>query len=253
MAGLASACVWGEVHGQHNYSDINPFIVGGTVAKHTYPWVGATRFDLNGETQCGSSLIAEKWVLLAAHCYVWVLKPDYVVFGEYETGKTNNAHYLVRRVKRIIKHPNYNKPTKSSNDIALLELETPVKSITPVNIKDAAKYEQDGTETELVGWGRLSEKGSVSKKLMHVVLPTVDNKKCILPSAVKGRLQDTNICAGYKEGGKDACAGDSGGPLFFTPTGKAPVQTGLVSWGVGCARPNSMGVYTRVSSYIAWI
>merc|ERR1712238_502818 len=54
--------------------------------------------------------------------------------------------------------------------------------------------------------------------------------------------------------GRDACVGDSGGPLIRK--GETPSEdtlVGLVSWGVGCARDGIPGVYARVSYYYDWI
>lgn len=61
---------------------------------------------------------------------------------------------------------------------------------------------------------------------------------------------ETQLCAG--NGGTDACQGDSGGPLVLR-TGAGPVQVGVVSWGLGCARPENPGIYMRVSAYKDWI
>uniref|UniRef100_A0A3P9J7F0 Peptidase S1 domain-containing protein n=1 Tax=Oryzias latipes TaxID=8090 RepID=A0A3P9J7F0_ORYLA len=67
-------------------------------------------------------------------------------------------------------------------------------------------------------------------------------------------LTDDMLCAGSPAGGKDACKGDYGGPLVCrTPRGF--VQVGIMSSGSpdGCGLPGRPGVYTRVSSYLAFI
>ncbi len=52
-------------------------------------------------------------------------------------------------------------------------------------------------------------------------------------------------------GGKDACTGDSGGPLWKWLGGrrrKRAFLIGVVSRGKGCARNNAPGIYTRQKS-----
>lgn len=68
------------------------------------------------------------------------------------------------------------------------------------------------------------------------------------------RVPPTVICAGYAEGGKDSCEGDSGGPLMvWSSSSSSWVLAGIVSNGIRCAEPNLPGVYVRISEYIEWI
>ena len=62
------------------------------------------------------------------------------------------------------------------------------------------------------------------------------------------------LCAGLLEGGKDACWGDSGGPLIAKgETDASDIVFGLTSFGEGCAQPATPGGYANVRKYSRWI
>ena len=48
--------------------------------------------------------------------------------------------------------------------------------------------------------------------------------------------------------------GDSGGPMMLkNDKDGRKIVVGVVSVGLGCGRPKSVGIYTRISRYIDWI
>ncbi len=68
------------------------------------------------------------------------------------------------------------------------------------------------------------------------------------------RVTSNMFCAGNPNEFKDACFGDSGGPLLVK-IGNEDVQAGIISWGPaqGCAIASLSGVYVRVDRYRDWI
>ncbi|KAM3597418.1 uncharacterized protein V6R79_004263 [Siganus canaliculatus] len=86
---------------------------------------------------------------------------------------------------------------------------------------------------------------------MEVEVPVVGNRQCNCNYGV-GTITDNMICAGLQDGGRDSCQGDSGGPMVSKQNNRW-VQSGVVSFGIGCAQANFPGVYARVSRYQAWI
>ena len=94
--------------------------------------------------------------------------------------------------------------------------------------------------------------GHFPNMLHYVRVPTITNSEC--ESLYEGRfvITDSMLCAGYPDGGKDSCKGDSGGPFVCNDNGKA-VIAGVVSFGDGCALPKKPGVYARVTKILDWI
>ncbi len=229
-------------------------IVGGVEATQVYPWLASLQIGVNGifRHTCGASLINRNWMLTAAHCVHGLQTQNFrIVLGASRLSQINNAETIL--VKEIKIHPNYS-PNDFTHDIALLELDEP--SMTQaINLADA-NLQSTLVENQILrvsGWGALAEGSGLSDRLFEVDIPMRTLNQCL--QAYPGErsiLEGGTICAGLVEGGKDSCQGDSGGPLFVMRNGVIN-QVGIVSWGAGCARAGSYGVYTKVSNYRLWI
>ncbi|KAF0708966.1 hypothetical protein As57867_006130, partial [Aphanomyces stellatus] len=211
-------------------------IVGGKeteIGKHRY-LVGLKR-SADSTSYCGGSLVAPGIVLTAAHCINSVL--PYVAIGVHNLTGTSDGELI--RAKEQFKHPKFTSAS-SGHDAAILLLETD-SQVEPVEITwdDVAQ----GIPTVVRGWGTTSEGGKQSQVLKEVGVDAWDNDKCA--KAISRTITDSMICAGGLKG-EDSCQGDSGGPLTVEADGSEKL-VGIVSWGIGCARENYPGVYTRLS------
>ena len=99
--------------------------------------------------------------------------------------------------------------------------------------------------------------GMNSNVLKYVSVPLITNEKCLHPytNYPSNYITSNMVCAGLKEGGKDSCSNDSGGPLVVprSSSDASAIIYGIVSFGGGCAQPDQPGVYARVAKYLDWI
>lgn len=249
--------------------NVQKVIVGGATAKaNSWPWMVAIFKETSPRTPkkflCGASLISQKYVLTAAHCFdaeKGVIDPNkFTVLAGSHTTKDGTEH----RVENILVHSAY-KTRQYYNDISLLRLSNPVtlsQKAYPVclpsdRLRD--KIIAGNNNVTVTGWGDTSFGGVSSKELQELTIPIVPLKDCNesysklpLVNFPKG-ITNLFMCAGVKEGGKDACQGDSGGPLVTKLKDMSYVQLGVVSFGYGCAQAGFPGVYTRTSQFTEWL
>ncbi|XP_037784050.1 venom protease-like [Penaeus monodon] len=247
-----------------------PPVVGGHDAElSAWPWMALLGDrDAAGSIDwfCAGMLINEQWILTAAHCFE--RRANVIRLGEHDYSNPNDgANPEDLGVATTIAHPQYRKP-QLYHDIGLIRLNKRVTIqpyIRPVCLPWGAGSNVDlvGKTVTVTGWGLTQPGGRFSPLLQEVdvtVFPTAqcdqDYKKhksynLLWPQGVGAGI----MCAGDRDGGKDACKGDSGGPAVYSDGRGRFTLAGIISSGEGCGNQEFPGLYTNVrqSQYLAWI
>ncbi|KAH9495531.1 hypothetical protein Btru_013515 [Bulinus truncatus] len=239
-----------------------PLIVGGRKSRSgQWPWQVSLQIITSTTPwhRCGGVLVHARWVLTAAHCVEGSFYGDIrnwrVVLADYDLD-TISGNEIYRDVVRIISHPDYVRTSNFPNDIALLELDTPV-DLTSGDVQTACLPDINmplgaGTKCWISGWGETRGSGGNENMMNEVPVDVVSNDDC---RAMWGKVNidvlETQVCLGYGDTG--ACYGDSGGPLMCEDQGRFYVA-GVMSWLINnCSATNFPNVFTRLPNYMDWV
>ncbi|MEW2622294.1 serine protease [Streptomyces sp. NPDC048106] len=222
------------------------------------PWtVALSSRDRFGGTRagqfCGGVAIARTTVLTAAHCMtddVLGTSPSRVRDLKVIAGRTDllsdEGQEIAVRDVRV--NPGFDSET-NSGDFAVVTLAEPLPRNAVIGMAGPGDSSYTpGTKARVSGWGDLTGGGAYAHRLHATDVHVLADDRCAraYPGGPEGVYQaGSMLCAGEADGGPDACQGDSGGPLVAGGR-----LIGLVSWGSGCGRAGSPGVYTRVSEVV---
>ncbi|KAJ7399890.1 Transmembrane protease serine 6 [Pitangus sulphuratus] len=185
---------------------LSRIVVGLNSVEGEWPWQAS--LQVRGRHICGGTLIADRWVVSAAHCFqderlaspsIWT-----VYLGKYFQNATSHTEVSFK-VIRLFLHPYYEEDSHDY-DVALLQLDHPViisPLIQPICLPAPSHFFGPGLHCWITGWGALKEGGHISNVLQKVDVELIQQNIC--SEAYHYMISPRMLCAGYYKGKKDAC------------------------------------------------
>ncbi|KAM4016318.1 transmembrane protease serine 13 [Anomaloglossus baeobatrachus] len=231
-------------------------IIGGTVAQlGDWPWQVSVQIHTNNQFEhiCGGTIINNRYVLSAAHCFTGIVALQY---WRIVTGTVNLAESrVVSSIEAVIRHEKYNDDTDDF-DAVLVKLTNPLTfsaTVQPACLPMSSQTFDPDSQCWISGFGKtVAASKDTSPILMNAEVSIISTSVCNRPNIYASAITDRMMCAGDLRGGRDSCQGDSGGPLVCMQEGRYYLA-GVTSWGSGCGQAYKPGVYTRVTEMVPWI
>lgn len=258
-------------------------VVGGTlVAEKSALASGIVSvYDIKDNAICTGSIIAENFILTAAHCVPNKTQNVKIVFGldvdaTLAIREPDVKQELVRNVIAMVAHPDY-KPeeheTKQTDwsDIAIMKFQGPLPAgYKPVSLLEDVNVLKRGVLVTVAGYGvsQVDTEPVDPKKVRDLdqaieygeVICDQNLRNCLkVDMSGDGVLRQTQAPISFvhetevrldESKGHGTCSGDSGGPAYIEKNGQYYLF-GVTSRGSGTC--DNVGVYTNAVKFKTWI
>ncbi|XP_012931860.1 serine protease 53 isoform X3 [Heterocephalus glaber] len=222
-----------------------------------WPWQVSLR--RHGLHICSGSLVADTWVLTAAHCFEKAASTELstwsVVLGSLQReGLSPGAEQVGVAALQLPRAFNH---YSQGSDLALLRLAHPTTR-TPLCLPHPAHRFPFGASCWATGWDQ-DNGDAAPRTLRNLRLRLISRPTCnCLYNRLHQRLLSSParpgmLCGGAQPGVQGPCQGDSGGPVLCQEPSGHWVQAGVISFASRCAQEDAPVLLTDTAAHSSWL